>query len=418
FPVPFNDAARLDALASYGVLDTPPEEAFDCLTRLACKQFRVPIAVVSLVDQARQWFKSRQGLTARETPRHVALCAHSILSDDPLVVLDATQDRRFSGNPLVTEDPKLRFYAGAPLITRKGFRLGAFCIVDLAAREAFEGDDVSALRDFAEATMEILELRRRTFQPGAADQEDRSARDARLDLFSIVAHEIRSPLATLVELARTMESRVFGPVGNERYEELSGMISETAEQVMAITDGMLNLARLKRGEVEVREERISVLDLFERVDRSVMKLRLDRCISVSYAPPHEDMALMADRSLVIQMLINLVTNALKYGDAGSRVELSAKINGDGSLEIAVADCGSGMSPEEIERALHLYGRIERSGRTDPGGMGIGLPLVKRLVELHGGRLVITSVEGDGTRASLQFPPYRVPPADRAAGSVA
>lgn len=412
FPVPFNDAQRLEALGSYDVLDSAPEEALDCLTRLARRHFGVPIALVSLVDQKRQWFKSKQGLDACETPREVAFCAHAILSDAPLIVLDATQDARFASNPLVRGAPCIRFYAGAPLITQEGFRLGTFCVIGLAPRQDFTEDDVAVLVDLAKSAMQTLELHKQAKQRDNATAEAQLAENARFDVLSTVAHEVRAPIATLVDMANTLNSGVLGRHDNRKYEELSNLMAQTAQQVMNITDRTLKLASSRAGEVELSEEWISVRDLFETVKRFEYNLKRQPGAPLSFALPDRDIVFSADRTLVIQMLTNLATNALKYGEADSAVEICAGIRESGVLEFTVVDSGIGMSSEDIERALEPNTRIKKLDRQDPGGIGIGLPIVKRLVELHGGRLLIESVVDEGTRASLLFPPYRVKPADK------
>ena len=127
-PVAPDEAARLRALRELGVLDTAPEERFDRLTRLAQDMFQTPIALVTLVDEERQWFKSNRGLGVGETPRDVAFCAHAILDDQVLVIPDAKADPRFADNPLVTSDPDIRFYAGAPLSTSDGHAVGTLCV--------------------------------------------------------------------------------------------------------------------------------------------------------------------------------------------------------------------------------------------------------------------------------------------------
>lgn len=146
--LPMDEDARLASLGKLEILDTPAEERFDRITRLTKKLFRVPIALVSLVDSDRQWFKSAQGLEASETPRDVAFCAHAILQDDGLIVEDARADERFADNPLVTGAPSVRFYAGQPICAPDGQRVGTLCVIDTQPRRVNRADRQS-LRDLA-----------------------------------------------------------------------------------------------------------------------------------------------------------------------------------------------------------------------------------------------------------------------------
>lgn len=146
--MPADEQARLQTLHSIGLLDTAPEERFDRLTRLARRLFDVPIALVTLVDNDRQWFKSCDGLDVRETTREVSFCGHAILGDDVLVVEDARRDRRFADNPLVLGPPHIRFYTGYPLRYLDGSKLGTLCIIDNRPRQ-FGREDHRALKDLA-----------------------------------------------------------------------------------------------------------------------------------------------------------------------------------------------------------------------------------------------------------------------------
>ncbi len=159
-PTPANEAQRLDALHQTHLLDTPPEEAFDDLTRLAAHLCGVPIAAVSLVDSDRQWFKSIVGLELRETPRSAAFCAHAILQTKVFIVSDASADERFAENPLVTGEPHIRFYAGAPLVTPEGMALGSLCVIDRVPRWLTE-DQTAALQILARQAAGQIELARR-----------------------------------------------------------------------------------------------------------------------------------------------------------------------------------------------------------------------------------------------------------------
>jgi diguanylate cyclase (GGDEF)-like protein len=146
--IPHNESIRLAALKSLNVLDTPPEERFDRLTRMARRLFGVQTALVSIVDEDRQWFKSREGLDATETPRNISFCGHAILGDEIFLIRDARNDQRFADNPLVTGAPNIRFYAGCPLRANSGLKMGTLCILDSQPRD-FTDEDALALRDLA-----------------------------------------------------------------------------------------------------------------------------------------------------------------------------------------------------------------------------------------------------------------------------
>jgi GAF domain-containing protein len=158
-PVPGAEKKRLKVLWQYEVLDSVPEEVFDDLTELAARICEAPIALITLVDEKRQWFKSTIGITVKETSRDISFCGHAICQSDLFIVPDATRDKRFSHNPLVIADPKIRFYAGAPLVTPDGHALGTLCVIDKVPRELTD-DQKQALRVLARHVMTQLELRR------------------------------------------------------------------------------------------------------------------------------------------------------------------------------------------------------------------------------------------------------------------
>lgn len=158
-PAPGNERQRLKVLWQYDVLDTVPEEVFDDLTELAARICGAPMATISLVDENRQWFKSRVGVRQQETARNISFCSHAITQSDLFVVPDATRDSRFANSPLVTDEPRVRFYAGAPLVTPDGHALGTLCVMDREPRELNQ-DQRQALRVLARHVVTQLELRR------------------------------------------------------------------------------------------------------------------------------------------------------------------------------------------------------------------------------------------------------------------
>ena len=168
--IPKNEKRRLEVLWQYEVLDTVPEGVFDDLTELAASICESPIAMITLVDEKRQWFKSKVGVTVNETSRDISFCAHAILQPELFIIPDATKDARFARSPLVTGYPHVRFYAGAPLITPDGHALGTLCVIDKVPHE-LRPDQKRALQILSRHVMTQLELRRHALELERAKKE-------------------------------------------------------------------------------------------------------------------------------------------------------------------------------------------------------------------------------------------------------
>jgi GAF domain-containing protein len=212
-PIPKDEQQRLADLRRYQILHTPPEENFDQITLLASQICQTPMALVSLVDSDRQWFKSKVGLSISETSRNAAFCAHAIMQRDLFVVRDAAADKRFSHNPLVISDPKIRFYAGAPLVTPDNHAVGTLCVFDRVPRQLTR-EQVEALRALSRQVVALMELRReqvelqealRQSQRTEADLQQavqvlRAANEAKSELLRRVGHEIRTTMQGILQL--------------------------------------------------------------------------------------------------------------------------------------------------------------------------------------------------------------------------
>ena len=209
--IPTDEAKRLATLVGLNILDTPSEERFDRITRIAQRIFNVPIALVSLVDSNRQWFKSCAGLDATETPRSISFCGHAILADEAFVISDALLDSRFADNPLVTGAPKIRFYAGQPLKASNGSRLGTLCVIDRKPHQ-LTPSDLDALRDLAamvEGELDALDTRETT--SALMDSENRL--HAILD--NVIDGIITINERGIVESFNQAAERIFGYAAGE-----------------------------------------------------------------------------------------------------------------------------------------------------------------------------------------------------------
>lgn len=253
-----SETKRLQALKDYDVLDTEPEASFDRITRLAQTFLKVPIVLVSLVDRDRQWFKSRQGLAVAETSRELSFCAHAIQGNQPFVVQDATQDNRFSQNPLVCGEPGIRSYVGIPLCTPSGYNLGTLCAIDLVPRD-FAPSEIGFIHDLAGLVVHELELRRiattdsltglctrRSFEAQAATEFKRARRYGRalscvtldVDHFKIIndsyGHAGGDAVLRYLATKCLLELRSVDIVGRLGGEEFAIIMPETKGSPAAI----------------------------------------------------------------------------------------------------------------------------------------------------------------------------------------
>ncbi|WP_045054391.1 diguanylate cyclase [Aliterella atlantica] len=211
-PIPTNESSRLAALCQYQILDTIPEKAYDDITLLAASICRTPVALISLIDANRQWFKAKIGLEAAQTPREIAFCAYTILQQDIFIVPDALEDERFARNPLVTSDPNIRFYAGVPLITSDGYALGSLVVIDFIARE-LEPQQIEALKSLGQQVVKLIELRRTVLKLENIAQKHKKLHKNRQKFFQRIA------------IALGLTSVMVAGAGFYSYRSLSNIVA-------------------------------------------------------------------------------------------------------------------------------------------------------------------------------------------------
>ncbi len=408
-PCANNEQERLAALRRFGILDTAAEEDFDAITRLLAAICETPVALVSLVDQDRQWFKSRVGIDAQETPRDMAFCSHAILQEDLLIVPDATQDIRFSDNPLVLQEPRIRFYAGAPLLTPDHLAIGTLCAIDVRPRQ-LDARQLQAIRTLAMHVMHLLELRLKlheTEQLNKALEISRLQLEAvtaeRNQLFANINHEMRTPLSAVIGFTRRLQSRIQRETVPAYVGEGLGMIASAAKNLGELVDDVLDISKVDAGKMEVKAVRFVPRELLLDVVNTVSIKAEERQIQIntSIAPDVPDM-LVSDSKKITQILLNLLSNAIKFTPAGKQIQARCEMQ-DSHLMFAIQDEGAGIPEADLARIFMPFVQSSTPSQSDVKGTGLGLAIVKAFVDLMGGRISVSSSPGVGTTFSIALP---------------
>ena len=389
--LPFNEAKRLAALNSYAILDTDAEAVFDDLTAIAAAICGTPIALMSLIDAHRQWFKSHHGLAVQQTPRELAFCAHAILQDGPFVVPDAMLDARFERNPLTTGAPNVRFYAGTPLITSAGHALGTLCVIDHIPRELTEFQ-LESLGKLGHLAMCQMELRRER------EQERRNSRAASRFIANL-GQSLHRQMRQVATIPDTLTAMQLTSEQAEVVDELRAGNSELLRTFANVVDhaSLYNdQMRLSARPFDLRTVvEGSVARYAERAAAQQIALRL---VWLSTATTTR----VGDAARIAQVLGNLLDNAIRNTEQGD-VRLTVS---DGAAEfelcLEVEDTGVGIAPERVAQLFNTPMLAGDDTAQAPGAIGLGLPIVGQLVRLMGGHCQVTSHIGTGTRFSCSF----------------
>ncbi len=411
YPLPFDEERRQRVLDDAAVLDTPPSPHLDALTQLAAERFQAKIAILSLVDRERQWFKSRVGLDACETGRDVAFCAYTVLQDTPFVVLDAKLDPRFSANPLVTGAPFIRFYAGAPVIV-EGASIGSFCVIDDQPRAAFSADDQRTLEAFADIASRHIEAIQFADLTRAKLEEQLAGTCKRLEqaqteqcrFLSLVSHELRTPLNALVGFSHLLVcADELQMPGADRLAYVKN-IQTGADRLMRLIDSALTFASTDFGRVQLDEKVFPLAHVIESArDACLADTRVSGVTIEAVAD--NDHTVQADMNHTEQMLVQLLRNAVHASPAGGVVTVSAQER-DGCLQLAVEDQGTGFQTLDFKQLTTPFVCTGEVMTRRKDGIGLGLPLVNRLALMHGASLTLANRPEGGARASIVFPAYR------------
>ncbi len=411
FPVPIDEDERLRALRSYGILDTPAEAAFDRISAFAARLFDVPVCLVSLIDRDRQYLKSCYGLDLKETPRSDAFCAHTILAPgEPLIVEDAAADARFARNPLVVGEPRIRFYAGMPLLAQRSSALGSLCLIDHQPRR-FSAQDLENLRDLAAIVEDQIRLHERRQHARESEARFRALHEAvnaslehlRETLMWMVPHELKTPLNGVLGFAELLRVS-WKSIQPSQVDELIARLQDAGNRMER---GVRNVCALTQLEIAANDPlaraRLASQDEL-RIDALATSVaqaaaaRYGRAgdLRLELEPGHVN----APADFLEKALDEALDNAFKFSPSGSPVSVQGRSAADDYL-LAIEDRGPGMTADQIEQV----GAFMQFGRDcfEQQGMGLGFALVRRIADIFGLTLRIAAREGGGLRVALRFP---------------
>ena len=381
---------RLLELDSYAILDTAPEVDFDKIADLAAEICETPIALISFVDEKRQWFKAHHGLKTTETAREHSFCAHAI--KDPkqvLIIKDARKDDRFKDNSLVTGEPHVVFYAGVPLISENNFPLGTLCVIDHQPKTLTE-TQLKALSALSVSVTNLLKLRKNKILLTEALDDALEKKDELEQFAFIAAHDLKSPLKNIASITQLFSDENNAKL-NEEGKEMLNLIHLSSEKLSQLIDGILEYSRSEN----VLKEEKSKINLEDLKKDILVMLGFNHHLEIELKTDLKEIQI--NKIAIEQILINLIANAVKYSDKDI-VKIEMDIYDPPTYyEFYLKDNGPGIAKENLGKIFDLYENIGAKDKFGEKGTGIGLATVKKLVERLGGEISVESEIGKGTK---------------------
>ena len=393
--LPENEEDRLNKLYELGILDTLEEQAYDDLTRIAAQICDTPIALVSLVDRDRQWFKSHHGLDASETPREFAFCAHAILGDDVFVVEDSSKDERFFDNPLATGGPSVKFYAGAPLIMSDNNKLGTLCVIDNEVR-TFTPAQKDALEALARQVVSQLELRLHVKELVLLDH-------AKDEFTSMVSHELRTPLTAIYGSLSLLTNNKSGQL-DEEQQQLVDISYRNSERLLELVNDILDMAKLESGNIKLDEKDINLIKVLEQaVELNEQYCKEFKTGLTLHHPDNIDCVLIhADEGRLLQVMSNLISNAAKFTHEDDLIEINLKVENDFAV-VEVTDHGPGIPADKQDQLFVKFKQLSTKANSKQPGTGLGLNISKKIIELQRGTIGFESIPDEKTTFYFKLP---------------
>lgn len=384
-----NEILRIKALKEYSILDSLPEEEYDDITQLASQICGTSISTITLIDEKRQWFKSKVGIESTETDRELSFCGHAILEPDQIfTVKDSRLDKRFQDNPLVVGDPNVVFYTGVPLVSPEGLALGTLCVIDNKPKELNQRQ-LKTLKALSNQVVSLFELRKSKMllERLTTDLENRNQE---LEKFArVAAHDIKSPLNNISGLIEILLDQ-YAEGLDANAVIMMKMLDTSSQTLRELVDGILEHSKSDH----VLTENRSVFSLNHVVSRSIQLL--DPQNQYKFTIDFDDTFIDVNEIALQQILLNLLSNAIKYNDK-EKVEIKIGFSEETDFfRFQIQDNGLGIDQKYQQKIFDIFEIAANVDRFGKRGTGVGLSTVKKLVEGLGGQIHVSSMIDLGT----------------------
>lgn len=397
FPIPSNDDRRVETMEKLDLERRRGDPFFEYVTEEVRELFDAPIGFVSLMGETEQTLLHCNGADVPGTPRDMSLCALTVAARETIVFHDTHLDPRSAGHPIVTGGFQLRFSASAPVILSTGFCIGTLCAVDTQPHPAPDAGQLRRLERLAAMVARFYEA---PVEPDAARAREiqRIAAAAQEEFLALVSHELRNPLNGIVGLMD-----LIGPTEGDDADILDAM-RQSCDHLDRVVGSVLQFTELNSGTIELNEGRSDLARLVRDAVATagpMMKLRGKSC-DLDGVP--ETLGMLVDREQIELMLGCLVMNFVLHGGNACGVRLSQET--DGNVMLVFSDNGDGISADRLDRVFRAFGTGEEVMTRKADGMGLGLPLTRKIVDMHGGDVLLFSDER-GLQVTLRLPGWRV-----------
>lgn len=389
--IPVNEKERLESLHKLNILDTQREKEYDNLTRLAAFICNTPVALITLVDKDKQWFKSSHGTDLCESDRNISFCAHAINKPEEITeVRDARKDKRFIENPLVN-NPKapVIYYCGVPLKDFQGNALGTLCVLDYKENQ-LTGDQKSALQALAQQVEKLFEIRQQNIHLEAIQKSLKDQNELLKNFAGVVSHDMKMPLASMIVTTDILRKRYGKELGKEGAKYLS-YLKESSFKLSDYISSILTHYETDKLTDDNQQESFYIHDFLEEI---IDLFNIEEDCEIDF--PEKDREITCNKIALEQILLNLIGNSLKYNDKEKIViNFTCSENKD-YYYFTISDNGVGIEEDKIDEIFSLFSTVATADRYGNKGNGIGLSTVKKLVENLGGNITVTSEVGKNT----------------------